>query len=62
MELDVSVPNARGAKPHATPTAEPVEEPAGVYSVLVVISRKVGLEALTVLPLGFFPTLYPAGM
>ena len=31
MEPDVSVPRAMGANPQATPTADPVDEPAGVY-------------------------------
>ena len=31
MEPEVSVPKATGANPQATPTADPVDEPAGVY-------------------------------
>lgn len=30
IDPEVSVPRAIGAKPHATPTADPVDEPAGV--------------------------------
>ena len=46
MEPEVSVPNATGAKPQATPTADPVDEPAGVYEGVSVLVRRGHLKDL----------------
>lgn len=57
MDPEVSVPTEIGANPEATPTADPVEEPAGVYSQRVNVMKEAFLKSLTVSPRGFSPIL-----
>lgn len=44
MDPEVSVPTEIGANPEATPTADPVEEPAGVYSQRVNVMKEAFFE------------------
>lgn len=62
-EPDVSVPRETGAKPHATPTADPVDEPAGVYtSSQSGVHEEDLLVPPTVSPRDFSPISYPVGI